>query len=253
MPSDKSGDPRQGADRSAIRSTRPGLSIAASVPGHKTAPMVPGLVLVDAWRYADPMSPGWTWDRPNPYVAATGEPSARIDNVLVGLPRPLAPIRVESVRLIGDQPLDGIWPPTMPASWLSSSPPRSGSIGAGGRMPTDGSLDDQQALAITSLPRRLVAAAAPPNSARRAAPPDRACSIRATPRAGRWRRPAVQRRARWHWHQRTGPPASAGWASHRRRCSSSRRPSSWAWCSGSQWRRQQGPRTGRRRSPTARS
>jgi hypothetical protein len=104
MPSDKSGDPRQGADRSAIRSTRPGLSIAASVPGHKTAPMVPGLVLVDAWRYADPMSPGWTWDRPNPYVAATGEPSARIDNVLVGLPRPLAPIRVESVRLIGDQP-----------------------------------------------------------------------------------------------------------------------------------------------------
>jgi hypothetical protein len=56
---------------------------------------------------------------------------------------------MESVRLIGDQPVDGIWPPTMPASWLRSSPPRSGSIGAGGRMPTDGSLDDQQALAIT--------------------------------------------------------------------------------------------------------
>lgn len=29
--------------------------------GHKTAPVVPGLVLVDAWRYADPMAPGWTW------------------------------------------------------------------------------------------------------------------------------------------------------------------------------------------------
>jgi hypothetical protein len=37
----------------------------------------------------------------------------------------------------------------MPASWLRSNPPRSGSIGAGGRMPTNGSLDDQQALAIT--------------------------------------------------------------------------------------------------------
>ena len=34
--------------------------------------MVPGLVLVDAWRYVDPMSPGWASDRRNSYVAATG-------------------------------------------------------------------------------------------------------------------------------------------------------------------------------------
>jgi hypothetical protein len=62
--------------------------------GHKTAPVVPGLVLVDdAWRYADPVAPGWTWDRRNPYVAATGEPSVRIDYVLVGLPRPAARAR----------------------------------------------------------------------------------------------------------------------------------------------------------------
>jgi endonuclease/exonuclease/phosphatase family metal-dependent hydrolase len=78
--------------------------------GHKTAPVVPGLVLVDAWRYADPMSPGWTWDRRNPYVAATGEPSARIDYVLVGLPAASGAGRVQSVRLIGDQPVDGVWP-----------------------------------------------------------------------------------------------------------------------------------------------
>jgi hypothetical protein len=77
-------------------------------------------------------------------------PSARIDNVLVGLPAASDAGQVESVRLIGDQPVDGIWPSTMPASWLlGSSPPRSGSIGADGRMPTDGSLDAQQALAIT--------------------------------------------------------------------------------------------------------
>jgi endonuclease/exonuclease/phosphatase family metal-dependent hydrolase len=78
--------------------------------GHKTAPVVPGLVLVDAWRYADPMAPGWTWDRRNPYVAATGEPSSRIDYVLVGLPTASGAGRVRSVRLIGDRPVDGVWP-----------------------------------------------------------------------------------------------------------------------------------------------
>jgi endonuclease/exonuclease/phosphatase family metal-dependent hydrolase len=78
--------------------------------GHKTAPVVPGLVLVDAWRYADPVVPGWTWDRRNPNVAATGEPSARIDYVLVGLPTAGGAGRVRSVRLVGDRPVDGIWP-----------------------------------------------------------------------------------------------------------------------------------------------
>ena len=78
--------------------------------GHKTAPVVPGQVLVDAWSYADPRTPGWTWDRRNPYVAATGEPSARIDYVLVGLPTASGAGRVRSVRLIGDQPVNGVWP-----------------------------------------------------------------------------------------------------------------------------------------------
>jgi endonuclease/exonuclease/phosphatase family metal-dependent hydrolase len=55
--------------------------------GHKTAGVVPGLVLVDAWRYAESTHPGWTWDRKNPHVDETGEPSARIDYVLVGPPR----------------------------------------------------------------------------------------------------------------------------------------------------------------------
>jgi endonuclease/exonuclease/phosphatase family metal-dependent hydrolase len=78
--------------------------------GHKTAPVVPSLVLVDAWSYADPPTPGWTWDRRNPYVAVTGEPSARIDYVLVGPPSTTGAGQVQSVRLIGDRPVHGIWP-----------------------------------------------------------------------------------------------------------------------------------------------
>lgn len=78
--------------------------------GHKTAPVVPGLVLVDAWSYADPMAAGWTWDRRNPYVAATGEPSARIDYVLIGVPTADGAGLVRSARLVGDRPVDGIWP-----------------------------------------------------------------------------------------------------------------------------------------------
>jgi endonuclease/exonuclease/phosphatase family metal-dependent hydrolase len=78
--------------------------------GHKTAPVVPGQILVDAWSYADPRTPGWTWDRRNPYVAATGEPSARIDYVLVGLPTASGAGQVRSLRRIGDQPVNGVWP-----------------------------------------------------------------------------------------------------------------------------------------------
>ena len=78
--------------------------------GHKTAPAVPGLVLVDAWRYADPRDPGWSWDPRNPYVRKTLEPGARIDYVLVGVPGSSGRGHVRSVGLIGDEPVDGIWP-----------------------------------------------------------------------------------------------------------------------------------------------
>lgn len=43
--------------------------------GHKTPPPLPGLVLLDAWRYADPATPGWTWDRLNPAVLARANPT----------------------------------------------------------------------------------------------------------------------------------------------------------------------------------
>lgn len=77
--------------------------------GLLTAPAAPGLVLVDAWRYADPADPGFTWDRRNGYQAKSVLPDSRIDYILVGLPRQ-GRGRVESTRLAGNAPVDGVWP-----------------------------------------------------------------------------------------------------------------------------------------------
>jgi endonuclease/exonuclease/phosphatase family metal-dependent hydrolase len=77
--------------------------------GLVTAPSVPGLVLVDAWRYAAPDDPGFTWDRRNAYQSDNPLPNCRIDYVLVGLPR-AGRGRVLSARLAGAEPVDGIWP-----------------------------------------------------------------------------------------------------------------------------------------------
>lgn len=80
--------------------------------GHLTEPVVPGQVLVDAWRYADrdqPDQPGATWDHRNPYLADNPEPDVRIDYVLVGPPR-AGRGRVRSARLAGAAPVAGVWP-----------------------------------------------------------------------------------------------------------------------------------------------
>ena len=78
--------------------------------GHKTAPAVPGQVLVDAWRYADPAEPGDTWDRRNPFVRATHEPSSRIDYVLVGPPGKDGAGHVVRAWRGGAEPVAGVWP-----------------------------------------------------------------------------------------------------------------------------------------------
>jgi endonuclease/exonuclease/phosphatase family metal-dependent hydrolase len=79
--------------------------------GHKTAPAAPGLVLLDAWRYADSDARQWTWDRRNPAVRATGEPSARIDYVFLGYRASTEPtLRIRAARLAGDGPVNGVWP-----------------------------------------------------------------------------------------------------------------------------------------------
>ena len=77
--------------------------------GLLTAPAVPDLVLLDAWRYAEPGDPGFSWDRRNGYQADSPIPDSRIDYVLVGL-APDGRGRVRSARLAGTAPVDGVWP-----------------------------------------------------------------------------------------------------------------------------------------------
>jgi endonuclease/exonuclease/phosphatase family metal-dependent hydrolase len=78
--------------------------------GHKTAPSREGFVLVDAWRHAPREAEPWTWDRANPHVLATMEPSSRIDYVLVGPPHEGRRGHVRSIRRIGTAPVGGVWP-----------------------------------------------------------------------------------------------------------------------------------------------
>lgn len=78
--------------------------------GHKTAPARERFVLVDAWRYAPEGAEPWTWDRANPHVLSTMEPSSRIDYVLVGRPHDGQRGHIRSVCRIGATPVRGVWP-----------------------------------------------------------------------------------------------------------------------------------------------
>jgi endonuclease/exonuclease/phosphatase family metal-dependent hydrolase len=89
----------------------PGSDEVRRASGHLTAPIVPGFVMIDAWRFRDGADPGWTWDRRNPYVGQYWAPSSRIDYIMVGLPGSVAGRgRVERVGLAGTGPHDGVWP-----------------------------------------------------------------------------------------------------------------------------------------------
>jgi endonuclease/exonuclease/phosphatase family metal-dependent hydrolase len=87
----------------------PGSDELRLLGGLVTDPAAPGLVLIDAWRYADPGDPGFTWDRRNGYQASTVLPDSRIDYILVG-PHRHGRGRVQSVKLGGTAPVDGVWP-----------------------------------------------------------------------------------------------------------------------------------------------
>lgn len=77
--------------------------------GVLTAPATAGLVLLDAWRYAAPTDPGFTWDRRNGYQANSVIPNSRIDYILVGV-RHEGRGLVRSVRLAGTEPVRKVWP-----------------------------------------------------------------------------------------------------------------------------------------------
>jgi len=87
----------------------PGSDELRLLGGVLTVPAVPGLVLVDAWRYADPGDPGFTWDHRNGYLADSMIPDSRIDYVLAGLPRQ-GRGRMRSAGLAGTAPMDDVWP-----------------------------------------------------------------------------------------------------------------------------------------------
>lgn len=80
------------------------------IGGRNTASPVPGLLLLDAWHYANPPSDGLTWNRANEFAALHWAPSARIDYVFVGPPMASGAGKIESIRLIGDGPVRGVWP-----------------------------------------------------------------------------------------------------------------------------------------------
>jgi endonuclease/exonuclease/phosphatase family metal-dependent hydrolase len=58
------------------------------IGGHKTAPLVPGQVLHDVWRFADPLLPSGTWDVTGSDTPGIYQTNTRIDYILVGLPGP---------------------------------------------------------------------------------------------------------------------------------------------------------------------
>lgn len=78
--------------------------------GYRTAPAVPGLVLLDAWRFADPALPGGTWDIADQDSVNFGHHPTRIDYLFVGLPGPGGRGTVRAAHRAADHRVDGVWP-----------------------------------------------------------------------------------------------------------------------------------------------
>ena len=76
----------------------------------KTAVPVPPLVFRDIWELAPGDGPGLTWSNANPFAAAEAETPARIDYLFVAGPQEGGRGHAVSARLLGDAPIDGMWP-----------------------------------------------------------------------------------------------------------------------------------------------
>ncbi|CAN5522010.1 hypothetical protein BH10ACT3_BH10ACT3_00560 [soil metagenome] len=77
--------------------------------GHKTSPAVDGFVVLDLWRFASHADVGWTWDRANPHVRATREPSSRIDYLLSGVTPSSRLPDVRSINRFATQAVRDVW------------------------------------------------------------------------------------------------------------------------------------------------
>lgn len=78
--------------------------------GYQTAPAVPGLVLLDAWRFADPALPNGTWDIAHHDSVNFGHRPTCLDYIFVGMPGPGRRGAIQNTHRAGDQRLDGVWP-----------------------------------------------------------------------------------------------------------------------------------------------
>ena len=68
-----------------------------------------GLVFHDAWVVAG-KGEGYTWDNQNGHAAAEFEPDRRIDYIFAGHPKARGRGHVTDVEIIGNAPVDGVWP-----------------------------------------------------------------------------------------------------------------------------------------------
>ncbi len=93
------------------------------IRGYQTAPAVPGQVLLDAWRFADPALPQGTWDIRTPEAVNFGGRPSCVDHILVGPPGPDSRGWVRTVRRTGDRPVAGVWPSDHAAVLAELSPP----------------------------------------------------------------------------------------------------------------------------------
>lgn len=75
----------------------------------RSAVPVPGLVFNDCWPQVRD-DPGHTWVRRNPHLVDSVWPERRLDYVLVSWPRPAPLGNPVGAVLIGDGPVDGLWP-----------------------------------------------------------------------------------------------------------------------------------------------
>ena len=70
----------------------------------------PGLVFRDAWTAPGCEDPGYTWADANPYAKVEHEQQRRIDYVFTGWRRNDGRGAPLSCRVVGDEPVDGVWP-----------------------------------------------------------------------------------------------------------------------------------------------
>lgn len=77
--------------------------------GETTVP-VEGRTFRDAWAEAGDGRPGHTWDNINPFAGRELEPSKRIDYLFAGYPKKRGAGHILKCELVGNQPVDGMWP-----------------------------------------------------------------------------------------------------------------------------------------------